>query len=108
MWIDKLMVGMWKSMFCFKLNWDLNWKYESGWDWDYVDEEILRLSLKWRFESGWNCNCDCIWDWDCVWLNWNDKLVVNWIFDGWYLIIDGVIVDWIVWLDNELDYLLCG
>ena len=62
---------------CFKLTWDLNWKYESGWDWDYVDVEILRLSFEWRLESGWNCNCDCNWDWNCGWLNWNDNLVVN-------------------------------
>ena len=60
----------------------LIWKYESGWDWV------------------WN------WDWDCVWLNWNDNLVVNWIWMVYVLIMDYVIVDWIVWLGKELDYLI--
>ena len=85
------MVGMWKSMFCFKLNWDLNWKYESGWDWDYVDDEIMRFSLKWRF--------------DCGWLNWNDNLVVNWILMVYvWLSIVWLLIDF-VWLGNELDFL---
>ena len=95
MWIDKLMVGMWKV--CFVSNWIEIWIENMK-----VDEiEIMLMlrygdfSLKLRLESGWNCNCDCNWDWDCGWLNWNDDLVVNWIFDGLCLIIDCVIVDWL-------------
>ena len=68
---------------------DCEWGYVEFENWDYIDVEILRLSLKWRFESGWNCNCDCNWDWDCGWLNWNDNLVVNWILMAyvWLLIV---------------------